>query len=85
MRAPFPSLSEKIEESLNDCPGLGPTYATYVGVICRAPTLSHDRINSLAAQFVFAILERQLPMASFLGFLMIHKPRPFYALAGNQA
>ena len=46
---------------------------------------TYARINSLAAQFVFAILERQLPMASFLGFLMIHKPRPFDALEDNQA
>jgi hypothetical protein len=34
------SLFEMIEESLSNCPGLGPSYVIYVGVIHRTPMLS---------------------------------------------
>ena len=76
-----PTLSEKSDESLGDCPGPGPAY---VGVShrARAPTLSRDRISALAAQFALAVPERQVSMASLQGFLMMHKARPFGAVAG---
>ncbi|KAH0836762.1 hypothetical protein J3R83DRAFT_8510 [Lanmaoa asiatica] len=64
------------EES--DSPG-----PAYVGVShrSRAPTLSLDRINKLSVQFALAVPERQLSMASLQGFLMMHKTRPFGAVA----
>jgi chaperone BCS1 len=77
---PSPTLSEKSEESLGDSPAPGPAY---VGVShrARAPKLSRDRVNALAAQFALAVPERQLSMASLQGFLMMHKARPFGAVA----
>ncbi|KAG8221043.1 P-loop containing nucleoside triphosphate hydrolase protein [Butyriboletus roseoflavus] len=76
MSSPSPSLSEKTEE--NDSAG-----PSYVGVShrARAPKLSLDRINALAAQFALAVPERQLSMASLQGFLMMHKTRPFSAVS----
>ena len=55
---------------------------TYVGVVHgRGPKLSRNRINALAAQFGFAIPERQLSMANLQGFLMMHKTTPISAVA----
>lgn len=73
---PSPSFSEKTAESESPRP-------TYVGVShrTRAPNLSLDRVNTLASQFAPAVPERQLSMASLQGFLMMHKTRPFDAVA----
>ncbi|KAF8448907.1 P-loop containing nucleoside triphosphate hydrolase protein [Boletus edulis BED1] len=81
---PSPTATEKHEENTSDRPASGPTY---VGVVHsgRAPTLSRDQINALAAQFALAVPERQLSMASLQGFLMMHKTRPFEAAADVEA
>ncbi|KAF8420910.1 BCS1 N terminal-domain-containing protein [Boletus edulis BED1] len=78
---PSPTATEKHEENTASS---GPTY---VGVVHsrRAPTLSRDQINALAAQFALAVPERQLSMASLQGFLMMYKTRPFEAVADVEA
>ncbi|KAI9464729.1 P-loop containing nucleoside triphosphate hydrolase protein [Boletus coccyginus] len=78
--SPTSSLSEKTEESQSETAGPGPIYGG-VAHRGRAPKLSHDRVNALAAQFGFAVPERQVSMASLQGFLMMHKARPFGAVA----
>jgi len=78
--SPTSSLSEKTEESQGETAGPGPIYGG-VAHCGRAPKLSYDRINALAAQFGLAVPERQVSMASLQGFLMMHKSRPFEAVA----
>ena len=60
--SPSPPLPRSLE-SLSDFPGPGPTH---VGVVhrVRSIALSHDRIQSLIAQFALAVPERQLSITS---------------------
>ncbi|KAK0444217.1 uncharacterized protein EV420DRAFT_1574822 [Desarmillaria tabescens] len=83
---PSPSGSKASESPVSESSSLLPAPPVFFGSrhVGRAPKLSKRRVDELATAFADIIPDRQLSMAALQGYLMMHKIRPFAAVAGAQ-
>ncbi|KAG7440444.1 P-loop containing nucleoside triphosphate hydrolase protein [Guyanagaster necrorhizus] len=80
---PSPADSKSSESPVSESSSAPPAFfgSRHVG---RAPKLSKGRVDELATLFSDIIPDQQFSMAALQGYLMMHKTRPFAAVAGAQ-